>query len=240
MNIADNLSYVNQKIKLALQKRRLYFSAARRECLSGDTVEVAAASKYIDAETIIKAYDAGLRIFGENKIQDLKTKYDFIKSSRPDILRDLQFHVIGHLQTNKTRDAVACSEIIQSVDSIKLARKLNEQCAKINKNIGALIEIKTSNEESKTGIEINHALELAAEINCLDRLQLRGVMTMAVFSDNADEVRACFNKAYDFFETLKTKYGACCQYLSMGMSDDFELAVECGANMIRAGRILFK
>lgn len=240
MNIADNLSYVNQRIAIALEKRRQHFCAAGRQCLSGDTIEVAAASKYVDAETIIEGYKAGLRIFGENKIQDLKSKYDFIKSTRPDILEELKFHVIGHLQTNKTRDAVVCSEMIQSVDSIKLARILNEQCEKINKNIGALIEIKTSNEESKTGIELNDALELAAEIKSLDRLQLCGVMTMAVFSDNADEVRACFVKAYDFFETLKNKYGDCCRFLSMGMSDDFELAVECGANMIRAGRILFK
>lgn len=240
MNIADNLSYVNQKIVVALERRRERFSAAGRECISGDIIEVAAASKYVGAETIIEGYKAGLRIFGENKIQDLKSKYEFIKAARPDILNDLQFHAIGHLQTNKTRDAVQYAEMIQSVDSIKLARKLNEQCEKNNKNIGALIEIKTSAEDSKTGIEIKDALELAAEIKSLDRLQLCGVMTMAVFSDNADEVRACFVKAYDFFETLKNKYGANCRFLSMGMSDDFELAVECGSNMIRAGRILFK
>jgi hypothetical protein len=240
MSVADNLRYVNREIAAALDRRRERFSAAGRNCVSGDIVEVAAASKYVGAETIIDAYDAGLRIFGENKIQDLKSKYDYIKSSRPDILNDLQFHVIGHLQTNKTRDAILCSNMIQSVDSIKLARKINEQCEKNNKNIGVLIEIKTSAEESKTGIEIRDAMELAAEIKSLDRLELRGVMTMAVFSDNADEVRACFVKAYDFFETLKNKYGDNCRCLSMGMSDDFPLAVECGANMIRAGRILFK
>lgn len=240
MSIADNLCYVNQKIAAALDRRCANFKAAGRKCASGDKVEVAAASKYVGPETIIKAYDAGLRIFGENKIQDLKSKYDYIKLNRPDILGHLQFHVIGHLQTNKTRDAILYSEMIQSVDSIKLARKLNEQCDKFNKNMSVLIEIKTSGEESKTGIEIINAIELAAEIKSLGRLELCGVMTMAVFSDNAGEVRECFIKAYDFFETLKNKYGDNCRYLSMGMSEDFALAVECGANMIRAGRILFK
>ncbi len=240
MNIKNNLDYVNLKISEAVKKRKERFKAIGQKCVSDDCVIIAAASKYVDGPAIIRAYDAGLRIFGENKVQDLKEKYEYIKSVRPEILDDLQFNVIGHLQTNKIRDAVNYSVMIQSVDSIKLARKINEYCEKNDKNIDVLIEIKTSPEETKTGIEISAADELAAEIASCSRLRLVGVMTMAVFSPDVKEVEKCFIRAYEYFKLLTSEYGAACRILSMGMSEDFELAVECGANMIRAGRILFK
>lgn len=241
MSIKDNLNYVNRKIAMAVQRRREFFECGGREgCVAGYDVTIVAASKYVDAQTIIDARDAGVRVFGENKIQDLKTKYEYIQNYRPDILKDIKFHVIGHLQSNKTRDAVACADLIQSVDSIKLAQKINEQCEKAGKKMEVLIELKTSGEETKTGIPPEEAMELASTINACGSLALSGVMTMAVFDGTADEIRACFDKAYSFFKILKDKYGPGCKYLSMGMSEDFELAIERGANIIRPGRILFK
>lgn len=240
MSIADNLNYVNLKISAALEKRRARFLALGRECISGEKVLIVAASKYVGAPAIIEAYDAGIRVFGENKVQDLKAKYEFIASARPEILGDLKFHTIGHLQTNKVRDAAVYSSMIQSVDSVKLARRISEQCEKNSSRMDVLIEIKTSGEETKTGIEIDGARELAAGIASLGGLSLAGVMTMAIFSDDAAAVGECFAKAYDFFEELKKKNGGRCEYLSMGMSGDFELAVEYGANIIRPGRVLFQ
>lgn len=240
MSISDNLNYVNRKIAAALEKRRARFEAAGRECVSGDKVTVVAASKYVDARAIIDAYDAGVRIFGENRVQDLKSKFEFIRAERPELLGELKFHVIGHLQTNKVRDAVAYSSMIQSVDSLKLARRINDLCEKNSRPMSVLIELKTSSEETKTGIDEDGARELAGQIASLGGLTLAGVMTMAVFSDDAAAVGACFAKAYDFFEELRRKYGPRCEFLSMGMSDDFELAVEHGANLIRPGRVLFK
>jgi len=241
MNIKNNLDYVNQRIAVALLRRREFFMGRGEADFNIDgKITIAAASKYIGADSIVEAYHAGLCVFGENKIQDLKSKYSEIKDSHPEIFSKLKFHAIGHLQTNKVRDAVSCSEMIQSVDSIKLARVINEQCVKLDKNIGVLIEVKTSGDDLKSGIAPDEAISLAGEIMKLERLELCGVMTMASLTGDEKIVKGCFTRAYEVFIELRKRYDQRCRFLSMGMTDDFELAVECGANIIRLGRILFK
>lgn len=237
MNILKNLENVKLKISEALQKRNQRFKKLGKNCITNEEITIVLASKYINFEQIVEIYKLGFKIFGENKVQELKQKYESIKLKYPEILNDLKFHMIGHLQTNKVKDAVLYSSMIQSVDSIKLATKINDYCIKNSKILDVLIELKTSNEETKTGINIEDAYELAQKISELSNLKLVGVMTMAPLTNDQNIIKKSFEKAYNFFEELNLKHKTC-NILSMGMSDDYELAIECGANMIRLGRIL--
>lgn len=235
MGFAENIASIRTRIDAAVKRRGS--SIAGRY---GAGVTIVAASKYVGSEAIIEAARAGVRIFGENRVQDLKDKVLQIEKAAPDILGAIEFHTIGHLQTNKARDAVAYSSLIQSVDSLRLAEKINECAAKLSKKTGVLIEVKTSSEDTKTGIAPDEALLLAEGIEGMPHLELAGVMTMAEFTNERVRIIRCFDLARQVYDALGNRFGEKCRYLSMGMSEDFEVAIESGANMVRLGRVLFK
>ena len=195
------------------------------------TIILVAATKGRTVEEIQKVIDAGVTIIGENYVQEAVEKHTRLAGK-------VSFHLIGHLQRNKVRKAVEIFDMIQSVDSLSLAQKINEECAKINKTMPVLIEVNIAGEKNKTGRAPEEVKELAAEISKLPNLQLQGLMTMGLSFDDAEKLRHYFKKTKIIFESLQKEYNI--SVLSMGMSDSYPIAVEEGATMVRIGRKLFE
>ena len=175
---------------------------------------------------ILEAVNSGLRHLGENRVQEAREKYAQ--------LAGVDWQMIGHLQLNKVKEALKIFSLIHSVDSIELARKINEQAAKINKIQDILIEVKTSPEVTKSGFNPDLLSAASKEILSLNNLNVKGLMTIAPIADNPEEARQYFSKLKALRDTLNPSW-----ILSMGMSDDFEVAIEEGADMIRLGRAIF-
>lgn len=240
MQIENALENLEKRIAAAVEKRNARFkSEYGAGPVSSRDITVVAASKYVDARAIVSAAKAGVKIFGENRVQDLKEKYEYIKANEPAVFSNIDFQLIGRLQSNKVRDAVSYSSAIQSVDSLKLAERINEYCERSGKNMNVLIELKTSSEDTKAGVTPEQAGEIAAGVENLSRLTFAGIMTMSELTDDESVIRRCFDGAYRVFASLQKQYPAGCKFLSMGMTDDFEIAIECGATMIRPGRVIF-
>ncbi|MFA5351433.1 MAG: YggS family pyridoxal phosphate-dependent enzyme, partial [Candidatus Omnitrophota bacterium] len=175
---------------------------------------------------ILEAVNSGLRHLGENRVQEAREKYAQ--------LAGVDWQMVGHLQLNKVKEALKIFSLIHSVDSIELARKINEQAAKINKIQDILIEVKTSPEVTKSGFNPDLLSAASKEILSLNNLNVKGLMTIAPIADNPEEARQYFSKLKALRDTLNPSW-----ILSMGMSDDFEVAIEEGADMIRLGRAIF-
>lgn len=184
-----------------------------------------AVSKVFPAEALIEAYEAGLREFGENYVQEFEGKHPLVKH-----LAGARFHLIGHLQSNKSRKAAEIFDVVQTVDSAKLARRLNES----GKALDVMIEVKLSEEEAKHGCAPEAVAEVVEAIRGCDRLTLRGLMTMPPWDDNAEAARPYFRRLRELAVRLGVPTG-----LSMGMSHDFETAIQEGATHIRVGTALF-
>jgi PLP dependent protein len=202
--------------------------AAQRSGRSRADIKLVAVSKKFSAEHIRKAYAAGVRAFGENYVQEFAEK-----RLRLEDLGDAEFHFIGHLQTNKARQASRLFQVLQTVDSVRLLQKLDEGAQQEEKNLDVLFEVKLSAEQSKTGAPPEGLPGLLAAVETCTRLRLRGLMTMPPWSENAEQSRPYFKK----LAALGREYGL--PHLSMGMSNDFEVAIEEGATIIRLGTILF-
>lgn len=184
---------------------------------------------------IQEALDSGITHIGENRVQEAALKYKEIKPA-------VTWHLVGHLQTNKAKEAVKIFDLIHSVDSLNLAREIDKQAGKINKLQDILIEVNTSAEESKFGIRPEDLFEFIKAVSDLKNISLKGLMTIAPMVDNTEEVRPYFrilNELRDKANELRLT-GDAIQVLSMGMSDDFEVAIEEGANMVRIGRAIFE
>ncbi|MGI6279537.1 MAG: YggS family pyridoxal phosphate-dependent enzyme [Acutalibacteraceae bacterium] len=192
-----------------------------------------AATKTVDAETINYALSKGIEYIGENKVQELLAKFDGINPCHR--------HFIGHLQTNKVKDIINRVEMIQSVDSIKLAREISKQAGKNGKTMDVLIEINIGGEESKWGFPPEQAEEAVAEVAALPNINVKGLMTIPPICESGEEARKYFRKMNKLFIDIKSKKidNSSMDILSMGMSDDFDIAVEEGANLIRLGTALF-
>ena len=190
-------------------------------------VTLVAVSKTKSNEEILKAYDLGIRNFGENYVQELVKKMDLL----PD---DIKWHMIGHLQTNKVRDIVKRNiYLIQSVDSIKLAKEINKEAVKNNKTVSILIEVNIANDINKTGCSLSSLDELVSFCSGLSNINLCGLMAIAPHTDNIDEIRSSFRE----MKSLKSKYNL--SLLSMGMSSDYKIAIEEGTDIIRIGTKIF-
>lgn len=193
-------------------------------------VKIVAASKYVDAEAIKALYAIGQRSFGENKVQDLVTK-----SQELDDL-PIEWHFIGNLQKNKINHLLSCNpSMIHSIDSIELALALNDRLERENMTLRALVQINSAYEESKSGFTPEETLEKYAQIQeeC-PRLHLKGVMSIGAHIDDTVLIQKSFETTRRIFEALPNA-----TICSMGMSSDFELAIECGSNLVRLGSILF-
>ncbi|MDR6461854.1 YggS family pyridoxal phosphate-dependent enzyme [Chryseobacterium sediminis] len=195
-------------------------------------VQLVAVSKTHPASAIQEVYDLGQRVFGENKVQELMEK-------SPLLPQDIQWHLIGHLQTNKVKYIAPFIDTIQSVDSEKLLSEINKESGKNNRIIKVLLQVKIAAEESKFGLEIAEAKDLFQQYveGQFPHVEITGLMGMATFTDDKQQVRNEFlilKGLFDELNQLKTL-----NTLSMGMSDDFPIAIECGANSVRVGSAIF-
>ena len=194
-----------------------------------------AVSKTKPVEDILAAYKAGQRLFGENRIQEAESKFKEIPA-------DAELHMIGHLQSNKTKIAASCAVCVQSIDKLKTAAELNSHAANLNKKIDVLIEFNTSGESSKNGYkDYDHFLFDLEEMLKLENIRLRGMMTIAPFTDDEKEIKKSFRRLFAYFEKLKVDagFGNEIDTLSMGMSSDYEIAIEEGSTLIRIGTAIF-
>ncbi|AZA54767.1 YggS family pyridoxal phosphate-dependent enzyme [Chryseobacterium sp. G0201] len=196
------------------------------------TVQLVAVSKTHPVSAIQEVYDLGQRVFGENKVQELLEKY-------PLLPKDIQWHLIGHLQTNKVKYIAEFVDTIQSVDSKKLLLEINKEAGKHSRKIKVLLQVKIAAEDSKFGLEITEAENLFKKyINEeFPNVEITGLMGMATFTDDQNQVKEEFlllNKVFNELNQLKKL-----ETLSMGMSDDFPIAIECGANSVRVGSAIF-
>ncbi|MBP8155636.1 MAG: YggS family pyridoxal phosphate-dependent enzyme [Leadbetterella sp.] len=199
-------------------------------------VKLVAVSKFKPKELLLEAYEIGFRAFGENYVQELVDKYEALP-------KDIEWHFIGHLQTNKVKYIAPFVHLIHSVDSFKLLKEIDKQAAKNERVIECLLQIYIAKEDSKTGMDIAEYLEMldSEEFKALKNIKVIGLMGMSTFTDNLDLVREEFRSLKDLFEqTQKIQAGNfSLEEISMGMSGDWKLAVEEGSTMIRVGSSIF-
>ncbi len=195
-----------------------------------------AVSKTKPNEQLLEAYDVGQRLFGENKVQELEAKYQALP-------KDIEWHMIGHLQTNKVKYIAPFIALIHSVDSVKLLDEINKQGKKINRVIACLLQVYIAKEETKFGFDENEVLELVAQFpNHLTHVSIQGLMGMASLTDNQDQIRAEFINLKRLFDHLSQQVlppAISMKELSMGMSSDYQLAVAEGGTLVRIGSTIF-
>jgi len=197
-----------------------------------------AVSKTYPIENILTAYNAGQRDFGENRVQELCEKYEQLKNL------DINWHLIGHLQINKIKYIINFIDYIHSVDSLKLLSEINKQAEKWNRKVKCLLEFYIAKEETKFGLNFEEAIELleSEEYKKFQNIEICGVMGMASFTDDYNLIKTEFENLKNIFENLKNKYFLNCNNfseISMGMSNDWKLAIEIGSTMIRVGTQVF-
>ena len=197
-------------------------------------VKLLAVSKFHPVEALQEAYDAGQRAFGESRPQELKAKQAVL----PD---DIEWHMIGHLQTNKVKYIAPYVHLIESLDSERLAEAIEKEAAKCDRTIDCLLEIHVTAEESKSGWDYAELLDFVCSggFAAMPHIRLRGVMGMATFTDDESQVRADFKRLNECFTELKEHFGAEFDTLSMGMSDDYPIAIEYGSTEVRIGSTIF-
>lgn len=217
-----------------LRIRERVARATERAGRDPDEITVVAVSKTFSAEAIRAAYEAGLREFGENRVQEFEAKRAKVAD-----LADAMWHFIGHLQGNKARRAVHLFDRIDSVDSLALARRLDQAAAEEGKRLPVLIEVHLGSEATKSGVAEAELAALADDVALLASLQLRGLMTIPPYSEDPELARPYFRKLRELRDNLSERFGWTLPALSMGMSHDFEVAIEEGATEIRPGTALF-
>jgi pyridoxal phosphate enzyme (YggS family) len=216
MSIEGNVKDIQRRIAAACER------AGR----STDDVELVAVTKTIDTPAIEEAFHAGVRHFGENRVQEAAPKIERLATIRP----ELTWHMVGHLQTNKAKTAADIFDIIQSIDSLRLAEALS---GRSQRRLPVLIEVNVGGEESKSGLPPSELDEAVERIARLPNLRVDGLMTIAPWVEDAEEVRPVFRRLRQIRDALGLRH------LSMGMTGDFEVAIEEGATMVRIGRAIF-
>lgn len=222
--LADNLELIHKNIREACT------SAGR----SADEVTLIAVSKTKPVELLMEAYDAGERVFGENKVQEIMDKYDRMPS-------DVKWHMIGHLQRNKVKYIIDKVAMIHSVDSLRLAQTIEQEAAKKDICIPVLVEVNVAEEESKFGFHMNEVIPFLEEVSGFSHLKVMGLMTIAPFVDDPEENRDIFRKLKKLSVDIETKNinNITMSVLSMGMTGDYQVAIEEGATMVRVGTGIF-
>jgi len=223
-SVAANVLRVRERIARAAERAR------RRP----DEITIVAVLNTFSAEVVRAAYEAGLRNFGENRVQEFEAKRTKLGE-----LGDATWHFIGHLQGNKARRAVHLFDRIDSVDSLALARRLDQAAAEEGKRLPILIEVHLGGEATKSGVAEAELAALADDVSLLASLQLRGLMTIPPYSEDPELARPYFRKLRELRDNLSERFGWALPVLSMGMSHDFEVAIEEGATEIRPGTALF-
>jgi pyridoxal phosphate enzyme (YggS family) len=197
-------------------------------------VELVAAAKTRSTEEILEGIEAGLKIIGENYVQEAERAYEVIGEK-------VRWHMIGHLQSNKAKKAVKVFDMIETVDSIKLARAIDKACQGVGKVMPVLIEVNSGEESQKAGVMPEEGVSLVKDMSDLQNIKVMGLMTMGPFSGDPEDARPYFQKTRKLFEEIKglNLPGVEMKYLSMGMSNSYRVALEEGANMVRIGTKLF-
>src|SRR5579859_1276650 len=225
MKLQENIARVQERIAAACNR------SGRRP----EDVKLIAVSKTVSPDKIRQAYEAGLRDFGENRVQEAGGK-------RP-ALSDLTvtWHLIGHLQTNKARPARELFHWVHSVDSLRLAAKLDNAAVCSGDRLQVMLEVNLSDEPSKSGVRENEVMELAGQVCKFETLELRGLMTVPPFFENPERVRPLFRRLRELAGKIESTHtpNVSMKYLSMGMSHDFEVAIEEGATIVRVGAAIF-
>lgn len=222
VSLAEHIDSIQQRIHAACER------AGR----APESVTLLAVTKGQSPDAVNEAGKLGLTFFGENKIQEAKAKIPLCSGK-------LRWHFIGHLQTNKCRDAVALFEMIQSVDSFHVAEEISKRADQAGKTMPILLEVNLAGEASKFGYRPDVALAELEQINKLPRLEIHGFMTVPPWTSNAENVRPIFRQLRMLKERAEQALGAPLPHLSMGMSGDFEVAIEEGATIVRVGTALF-
>lgn len=199
----------------------------------GPNITLVAISKTKPSSDILEAYKAGQKIFGENKIQEMAEKWE-------ELPKDIEWHMVGHVQTNKVKYMAPFVSLVHAVDSLKLLKELDKEAKKNNRTINCLLQIKIAEEDSKFGISIEDAGKILAsrEFAALDHVKVTGLMGMATFTNDMEQVKKEFQYLKENFDALKNDYPNL-EILSMGMSADYKIAVESGSNMVRIGSAIF-
>lgn len=224
MSIAANLMDIEERIR----------TAAKRVNRNPDSIRLVAVSKTQPAEAVKSALEAGQQIFGENYVQE------FLEKSRQ-LPETLEWHFIGSLQSNKAKYLAGLTALIHSVDRLSLAREIDRQWEKIGKPCDILLQVNISGEETKSGTTSEDLLQLAREVSLLPHVRVRGLMTMPPFFDEPERARPFFRELKKLSDVLSAKKipGITMEELSMGMSGDFEVAIEEGATLVRVGSAIF-
>lgn len=223
--ILINLQTVHKRIRVACE----------RSHRNPSDIRLLLATKTVDSDRILFALAQGENLVGENKVQELKQKGSAIAKLRP------QVHFIGHLQTNKIKEVITWATCIESIDRLKLAKKLHKRLVSEKKTMEVYIQVNTSYEESKFGIAPQKALELIRQVAKFDTLKIRGLMTIGLFSADSEKVRKCYKLLKNIQEQAQNLDLANVKIreLSMGMSGDLEIAIEEGATIVRVGTAIF-
>lgn len=222
--LKEQLEQVNQNIQEACDK-------AKRD---RSEVTLIAVSKTKPIEVLQAAYDLGVRVFGENKVQELVDKYEALP-------KDIEWHMIGHLQTNKVKYIIDKVAMIHSVDSLKLAETIEKEAAKKDCIANILVEVNVAEEDSKFGLKVEEVIPFIEKIAGFPHIRVKGLMTIAPFVENAEENRDIFAKLHKLSVDINAKNidNTSMSVLSMGMTNDYEVAVEEGATMVRVGTGIF-
>lgn len=228
MSIADNIARIRERIA----------QAAARSGHSPDSITLMAVSKVVEPERIRQVYLAGIRVFGENRVQEFADKTSAVRD-----LENAEWHLIGHLQSNKAKKAVEIFHAIDSLDSLRLAQKLDQAAQQSGKVLPVLIEVNVGGEENKSGVSLDspELEELLRGAEKLEHLQVRGLMTIPPYTEDPEGARPYFIKVRDLRDAIAARRLSRIQMdvLSMGMSHDFEVAVEEGSTCVRVGTAIF-
>lgn len=222
--LKEQLQEVEAKIQAACDR------AGRKR----EDVTLIAVSKTKPVEMLQEAYDLGVRVFGENKVQELTVKYEALP-------KDIHWHLIGHLQTNKVKYIIDKAELIHSVDSLKLAETIEKEAAKHDLIADILVEVNVAEEESKFGLKMEEVIPFVENVSKMSHIRVRGLMTIAPFVENPEENRKIFADLHKLYVDIKDKNidNGTASILSMGMTNDYEVAIEEGATMVRIGTGIF-
>ena len=224
ITVKDNLMLIEQNIDKALQ----------RSGRTKDKVDIIAVTKTVGIEQITEAIDAGLDKIGENRVQEFLKKYDNID-------REVEYHMIGHLQSNKVKYIIDKVSLIHSLDRISLAKELDKRAKRNNLTVNVLIQVNIAEEKSKYGLKVDQVIPFIEDISQYENIRVKGLMTIAPFVEDPEEVRWVFRDLSRLGETIGNKdyKNVEMEILSMGMTNDYEIAIEEGSNMVRIGTGLF-
>jgi pyridoxal phosphate enzyme (YggS family) len=222
--LSENIQRVRERIE----------KACARAGRAPEEVTLVAVSKTMGPERVREAVDAGLTLFGENRLQEAASKIEALRG-------DLTWHMVGHLQRNKVKKAVAVFDMIQSVDSYDLALEIDRRSSEMGKAMEVLVEVNTSGEETKFGSRPQDSVDLVEKISHLNGIAVKGLMTIGAFTADEGALRSCFITLRELARKTQEAgiSGVEMRYLSMGMTSDFEIAIEEGSNMVRIGTAIF-